>query len=123
MGRRTVDSLTLLLALFSIVTATVQTILPRFFDSGYPVIDWFAMAEFSVVGAAWLSLAIAVIRPNPAWVIALATTVVFCGLILAPVILSALMYQSWFAAVLALGCPVAFLASARAYLAWDSGRE
>lgn len=122
-NRQIISALTLALALFAIACSTVQVILPRFFDSGYPVIDWVAIVQFMVVGCAWLSLAITAVRPSSSAVIALAVALVLCGLILAPVVIVALIYRAWLVVLLAVGCPVAFLASARAIIEWRSARR
>lgn len=121
-NRRSISALTLAMAMFATACATVEVILPRFFDSGYPVIDWVAISQFIVVGLTWLSLLISAVRPSPVSLIALAITLALCGLILAPVIIVAVMYRAWLVVVLAIGCPVAFFASTRAVIEWRGAR-
>lgn len=122
-NRRPISALTLAMAIFATACTTVEVILPRFFDSGYPIIDWVAISQFIVVGLAWLSLVIAAVRPSPVSLIALAITLALCGLILAPVIIAAVIYRAWLVVLLAVGCPAAFVASVRSVLAWRGARR
>lgn len=122
-ARRSGDLVTLVLALYATVSISFYLVSVRYFDIGEPVIDRVAVAEIVLLSVAWFTLLLTVLAPARFLLIILSAVLTLCGIVLAPVIITAAIYTVWPMILISAGCPIAFIASVRVFLWWRNSRS